>query len=75
MRPVGSIVSLYYDARVFVEEGDVIRTPSGRQYRVVEARRQQKGKHAGRWHLKALVLDPTDDPGDVPVHLLVWYKR
>lgn len=72
---VGADVGLYYDARVEVEEGDVIRTTAGRCYRVLHARQQQRGKHEGRWHLRALVIDPGDVSEDDTVHPLHWYRR
>ncbi len=73
--PVGSVVGLYYDARVEVEEGNVITTPSGRCYRVVGARQQTRGRHIGRWHLRALVIAAEDVCIEDTVHPLHWYRR
>lgn len=71
--PVGAVVSIYYDASAVVAEGDAIKTSTGRTYQVVAARRQERGKHRGRWHLRCLVVD--DHPPGVIVHPLHWYKR
>lgn len=75
MKPVGSLVSLYYDSDRLVEEADVIRTPTGRSYRVVSVRVQERGKNAGRQIIKALVIDPADVAPDDVVHPLHWYSR
>jgi hypothetical protein len=55
---------------------DQIETRSGRRYEVVTVRRQLRGAHIGRWHMKVLVLAPGHprDP-DVAVHPLWWYSR
>lgn len=71
----GAVVGLTYDARTLVDEGDIIRTTSGRCYRVVTARQQTRGKHTGRWHLKALVIRPDDVTDTDTVHPLQWYRR
>ena len=76
MRAVGSLVRLTYDApSTLVAEGDVIRTRTGRAYRVWRARRQTRGKWTGRWHLQAVVLDPAEVTEEDTVHELVWYAR
>jgi hypothetical protein len=72
--PPGSLVSIYYDARVDVQSGDAIVTTTGRTYLVASARRQQRGKHRGRWHLRCVVADGPP-PADVLVHPLRWYPR
>lgn len=75
MKPVGSLVSLYYDSDRLVEEADVIRTPTGRSYRVVSVRVQERGKNAGRQHIKALVIEPSEVTIDDVVHPIHWYSR
>lgn len=73
--PIGANVSLYYDARRDVREGDFIRTTSGRTYLVTGARRQERGVHIGRWHLRCDVV-PQDMPtAEDVVHPLTWYRR
>lgn len=73
--PIGADVGLYYDARTDVAPGDFIRTGSGRTYLIRAARRQERGRHVGRWHVRAVVVEEsTPEPGDV-VHHLRWYRR
>jgi hypothetical protein len=74
--PIGAVVKLYYDApELDLLDGatHAIRTPTGRTYVVLDARRQRRGLHVGRWHLRALVAD--EPPPGAVVHPLVWYKR
>lgn len=73
--PIGALVKLYIDTRRDVAEGDVIQTQTARSYRVLDVRRQEKGKHAGRWHLQALVIDPTSVNDDDHVIPIRWYRR
>ena len=75
MRPIGSVVSLTYDSRVPVEQDDVIQTRTGRSYRCLANRIQQRGKWKGRQHITALVIDACDVSPDDTVHRLVWYER
>ena len=70
----GSIVSIYYDGRVALREGDCLQTRTGRVYVIVELRRQTKGRHRLRWHIKALVSE-TIPEGTQKVYPIVWYKR
>lgn len=72
----GAIVGIYVDLVAPVATGDVIETTSGRRYRAVEVRVQQRGHHVGRQHLRCLVMS-TDDPVDatVTVHQISWYRR
>lgn len=75
--PVGAVVSIFYDARRDVTAGDAIVTASGRVYEVASVRRQQRGKHVGRWHLHCLVV-VAKGATDIPyrrVHPLRWYRR
>jgi len=72
--PPGAVVGIYYDARVAVEPGHAIVTTTGRVYVVMVARRQTRGAHRGRWHLRCLVGDEPPPAGTV-VHPLRWYKR
>lgn len=72
--PVGREVGLFYDGWVDdLDAGDALRTPTGRVYLITAARRQQRGKHVGRWHLRAVVADQV--PNDVRVFPLHWYRR
>lgn len=71
----GTEVGLYVDLVRTVDVGDVIETRSSRRYLVVASRRQERGKHAGRHHLRAVVLDETATIGDAFVHRIRWYVR
>ena len=71
--PVGGVCRITYDSPRPVAAGDALRTPSGRTYQVREVRIQKRGRHAGRKHLRLLVVD--DAPPGVTVHPLIWYKR
>ncbi len=71
--PLGALVSLYYDSPREVVAGDALRTPSGRLYLLVDVRRQTRGKHIGRWHLKAVVSDRV--PDGTRVHPIYWFRR
>lgn len=74
--PIGRVVSLYIDTRTpHVDEGDVLQTPTGRSYRIVESRQQKRGRHIGRWHLQALVVDPTTVTAEDRVIQIAWYPR
>lgn len=77
--PVGTEVSLYVDLVASVARGDIIETGSGRQYLVSNVRVQATGKHQGRQHLRAVVIDreavcPSAMVGRV-VHRIRWYRR
>lgn len=77
--PIGEIVSLYYDSPRKVSVGDVLKTATtGRLYVIVELRKQEKGMHVGRWHIKGLVADrsylQTLPPGK-KIHIIKWYPR
>lgn len=71
--PVGAVVSLYVDLRALVAPDDVVETQSGRTYRVVSVRVQIRGKHAGRQHLRCIVID--ERPAVARVHTIRWYRR
>lgn len=77
--PPGAEVGLTYDADpdTVVDEGDVmVSGATGRRWLVVAARRQERGKAAGRWHLRCVVLT-SGDPGPVDAveHPLFWGPR
>ncbi|MGE0141320.1 MAG: hypothetical protein AB7R77_26285 [Ilumatobacteraceae bacterium] len=87
---VGREVGLYFDTPREVAEGDVIVNayvtgqPERRAYLVVGVRRQQRGRHVGRWHLRAVVLSSTpeqlaaalaDLDAEQTVHRMYWYPR
>ena len=75
--PPGAIVSLYLDSIARVELDDIIRTQTGRRYLVVAIRIQQRGKHRGRQHLRAVVLAADDSVvcPDATIHDIRWYAR
>lgn len=73
----GSLVRFYYDASGTVGVGDVIETArTRRRYGVLETRQQTRGKHAGRWHLRCVVLEPDEQLVEGSrVWQLYWYPR
>jgi len=71
--PVGSVVSLYYDSPRIIDNGDVLRTPTGRMYMIVSLRRQQSSNHVGRWILRAMVVDKVPDGANI--YPIFWYPR
>lgn len=77
--PIGAIVGLYVDLVSHVSPGDLIETQSGRQYLVMVVRVQTRGKHRGRQHLRAQVIDRDDVcPSAMvgrTVHRIRWYRR
>ncbi len=74
--PAGSVVSLYVDLDAKVEQGHVIQTGTGRSYGVLFVRTQERGKRAGRQHLRCVVLGPDDELGrGTVIHVIRWYKR
>lgn len=73
MRPVGAVVRITYDSECSISLDHVLKTPSGRAYRILELRRQMRGKHAGRYHLRCIVIDEI--PDDAIVHPICWYSR
>ena len=81
--PAGALVSLYVDLVVQVDLCDVIETQTGRRYQVLAVRKQTRGKHIGRQHLKCIVLGPNDpgfshrfdDTMGPRLHRIRWYKR
>jgi hypothetical protein len=72
--PAGSIVSIYYDGQVQLQEGYCLQTRTGRVYVIVQLRRQMKGRHRLRWHIKALVSESVPE-GTEKVYPIIWYKR
>lgn len=76
--PAGTEVGLYVDLVARVDVGDVIETQTGRRYGVVSVRVQARGKHIGRQHLRAVVMDgcaACDPLGEARVHRIRWYRR
>ena len=74
--PPGAIVRITYDWDVDGEapsEGSILVTPSGRRYRVLEARRVRSRVSPERYRLTCSVL--AEDAEDLPTHPLVWNKR
>lgn len=78
MKQPGESAHLYYDPddQVDVEEGDYLRTGTGRLYLITGVRVQESGKHAGRYHLDCVVMERhhLTEP-DAAVHTVVWYPR
>jgi hypothetical protein len=74
-KPPGSIVSLYFDSPTLMREDDVIRTESGKCYRVVSNRVQERGKHVGRQHLTCRVIEEAEVTADDFVMPIYWYAR
>lgn len=69
-------MSLYYDGRTLVDEGDYIQTRTGRTYLIQSVRVQARGKHVGRQHLKCVVMAPEHEiEEDAVVHPIYWYAR
>lgn len=82
--PAGALVRMYYDVTDergevrsgdAVRPGDVIETKTRRRYGVVEVRQQTRGKHAGRWHLRCVVLERDEETPGARVWPLYWYPR
>lgn len=74
--PIGNIVTLYFDTRRTLDVGDICQSATtGRSYRIVTARRQTRGKHEGRWHIQAVVIDPAEITDDDHIFTYHWYKR
>lgn len=82
--PVGAVVRLYVDLERQVNEGDIIETRTGRGYRVLSVRVQERGKHEGRQHLSCVVLHAGwledavagfYDPSSAFIHRIRWYRR
>lgn len=74
-KPLGTPCKLHYDSPREVMAGDVIQTSAGICYRVIGVRRQERGKHAGGWHLDCVRIAGEDVEEDDVVHPLYWYSR
>lgn len=74
--PIGARVGLYVDASRPLRPGMFVRTLAGRTYEVLTVRVQARGRHKGRQHFTALVVDPAivDDEQD-EVLTIRWYRR
>jgi len=72
--PAGSEVGIYVDLVDQVDAGDAIVTQSGRTYLVVRVRRQERGKHIGRQHLRCVVAEGSAPEG-ARIHRIRWYPR
>ncbi len=74
--PIGALVSLYYDSPREIHEGDILVTTTKRMYLIFELRRQTKGLHVGRWHIRAFVVEERQLPdGPRVFHPIYWYRR
>lgn len=85
--PVGAVVGIYVDLAERIGSGDIIETQTGRRYKVLVVREQERGRHVGRQHLRCLVVDDDIEP-ESPVfagregtqrpgmvHRIRWYSR
>ncbi len=70
---VGSLVKLFYDSPREINVGEALKTMTGRVYLIAELRKQIRGAHIGRWHIKAIVLDEV--PEGTKIHPIYWYRR
>lgn len=80
MTPAGATCRIFVDLRDQIAIGDVIQTPTGRSYGVLEVRRQRSAsKHPNRQHLRVLVLDEASlaeaRDGKARLFTIRWYKR
>lgn len=76
MKAPGESAAITYDGWQSVEQGDYLRTQTGRTYLVQDVRVQTRGKHTGRQHLSCVVMAPDHQPEpDATVHPLYWYPR
>jgi hypothetical protein len=76
--PIGATVRIHVDLVAPVALGDVVKTTSGRSYRVLGVRVQLRGKHAGRQHLVCLVTDgkmTVREWASTTIHRIRWYPR
>lgn len=73
--PRGTEVGLYYDSPTLVQVDDFLQTRSGRTYLIISVRIQERGKHVGRQHLRALVSGPEEIGSGDKVHPIFWYSR
>lgn len=72
---VGRIVPLTYDSPREIRPGEYLQTTTGRSYLLMDVRQQAKGKHTGRWHIKAMVVDRSEIPPGAVIHPIYWYPR
>lgn len=73
--PAGREVGLYLDTAQDIAVGDFVVTPTGRTYHLIAVRQQTRGQHVGRWHIRAVVVDPAVPGEDDVVHRMAWYSR
>lgn len=74
--PIGANVGIYYDGWVDdLAVGDYLRTPSGRTYLITMLRRQTRGAHVGRYHLRCDVVPSEQPDADDRVFPIFWYSR
>lgn len=78
--PIGATVRIFLDTPDDVAPGHLVQTPTRRTYRVITARRQERGKNTGRWHLGCLVVGSEEATSAGPddrrvVHHIRWYRR
>lgn len=72
--PAGAEVGIYVDAAQELAAGAAVVTTTGRTYIVVRVRRQARGRHLGRQHLRCIVSD-IPPPAGVRILRLRWYRR
>lgn len=76
--PAGVVVKIHIDSPDTIEPGHVVQTTTGRRYLVKHVRRQERGKYAGRWHLRCEVMDRTMKVREwvaTTFHYITWYPR
>lgn len=77
--PIGSVVAITYDANDDrdITDRDYLRTPTGRTYKVLAARRVRSAKCHNRWRLSLLVVEEISHDADPTGMLwpLVFYPR
>lgn len=73
--PAGAEVAIHFDGQM-VEVGDALVTPRWRGYVVISVRRQARGKHEGRQHVRAVVVDDMlREPFHGRLIAMVWHPR
>ena len=66
----GKEVRLYYDSSRILKVGDTLCRTDGLCFVINKVRQNKRGKHAGRWQIKAKVA--TKPPEGSTVHPFFW---
>lgn len=77
MKQPGESAKLYIDTSMRVQEGDYIRTHTGRTYLITSVRTATRGVHAGtRQYLETIVMAPDHETEpDARIITISWYSR